>query len=76
VRVVGYILLAVNLVYLAWAGWVDTPEPAPQVKQSEPLPRLVLVSKALRSRRKWHGGGDAVGGANLGCAGGDCHRRP
>jgi len=45
VRVVGYILLAVNLVYLAWAGWVDTPEPAPPAKQSEPLPRLVLVSE-------------------------------
>ena len=44
-RVVVYILLAVNLVYLAWAGWVDTPEPAPQVKQSEPLPQLVLVSE-------------------------------
>jgi hypothetical protein len=48
VRVVFYLLIAVNLVYLAWAGWIDSPAPSPPpppVTRAEPLPALVLVSE-------------------------------
>lgn len=49
-RVVVYLLIAVNVLYLAWAGWIDkpaptqTPQPAPQ---SEPLPQLALVTEGV-----------------------------
>ncbi len=46
-RVVFYLLVAVNLTYLAWAGWIDSPAPAPAppVTRAESLPALVLVSE-------------------------------
>jgi hypothetical protein len=47
VRVVVYLLLAVNVLYLAWAGWIDTPAPAPPPPQTEPLPQLALVSEGI-----------------------------
>jgi hypothetical protein len=50
VRVVVLVLLALNLVYLAWAGWIDAPAPAPPptpAKAGDPLPQLVLVSEHL-----------------------------
>lgn len=44
VRIVFFVLLALNLVYLAWAGWVDTPAPPPVVARTgPPLPELTLV---------------------------------
>jgi len=44
VRNVFFALLAVNVIYLAWAGWIDTPSAPPLVKQVEPaLPQLVLA---------------------------------
>ena len=43
-RIVFFALLAVNVIYLAWAGWIDTPSAPPLVKQAEPaLPQLVLA---------------------------------
>ena len=45
-RVVFFVLLAVNLVYLAWAGWIDTPVAPPVVVQSTPsLPELALAAE-------------------------------
>jgi hypothetical protein len=50
VRVVFYLLVAVNLVYLAWAGWIaapaPTPTPATPSVQAESLASLALVSEA------------------------------
>jgi hypothetical protein len=36
----------VNLVYLAWAGWVDTPPPPPE-PVTAPLPQLALLSEGI-----------------------------
>jgi hypothetical protein len=47
VRVVVYLLIAVNVVYLAWAGWIDKPVPPPPVAKSEPLPQMALVTEAV-----------------------------
>jgi hypothetical protein len=48
VRVVVYLLLAVNLVYLAWAGWVHAPEPVAPIAKTEPsLPQLALASEGI-----------------------------
>jgi hypothetical protein len=47
VRVVVYILLAINLVYLAWAGWIDTPPPPPPAPVTKPLPQLALVTEGI-----------------------------
>jgi signal recognition particle subunit SEC65 len=44
VRVTFFVLLAMNLVYLAWAGWIDTPAPPPVARSGPPLPELALVS--------------------------------
>ena len=46
-RVVVYLLLAVNLVYLAWAGWVHAPEPVVEpVKPAEAtLAQLSMASE-------------------------------
>lgn len=38
-------LLAANLVYFAWAHWVDGPKPAPVNEALQKLPRLKLVSE-------------------------------
>ena len=46
-RFVVYLLLAVNLFYLAWAGWVDKPAPLPPPPKSEPLPQLALVTEGI-----------------------------
>jgi hypothetical protein len=45
VRVAFFVLLAVNLVYLAWAGWIDAPPPpAPVTTQTTTtLPVLALT---------------------------------
>jgi len=47
VRFVVYVLLAVNLVYLAWAGWVRSPEPVVPVKQEGSLPQLALATEGI-----------------------------
>lgn len=50
-RVAFFLILAVNLVYLAWAGWIDAAAPPPLVTHAGPkLPELVLVSETPRSQ--------------------------
>lgn len=44
-RVAFFVLLAINVVYLAWAGWIDAPPAAPLVNEAKAkLPQLTLVS--------------------------------
>jgi hypothetical protein len=46
VRIAFYVLLALNLVYLAWAGWVDTPAAPPVIAVATPkLPELALAPR-------------------------------
>jgi hypothetical protein len=47
VRIVVYLLLAANLIYLAWSGWIGSPAPVPTAKASDPLPELALVSEGF-----------------------------
>jgi hypothetical protein len=48
VRIVVFVLVGLNVLYLAWAGWIDTPAPAPPpARSAEPLPQLVLASESL-----------------------------
>jgi cell division septation protein DedD len=49
VRVAFFVLLALNAVYLAWAGWID--RPVPPVVESRPGPTLpeLALSSELRS---------------------------
>jgi hypothetical protein len=45
VRIAFFILLAMNVVYLAWAGWIDTPPAPPPVNEANAkLQQLTLVS--------------------------------
>jgi hypothetical protein len=45
VRNIFLALLAANLVYFAWAHWVDGPRPAPVNEALQKLPRLKLVTE-------------------------------
>ena len=45
-RVAFFVLLLVNLGFMAWAGWVDTPRQAKTPDPTARLPRLKLVSEA------------------------------
>jgi hypothetical protein len=45
VRVAAYLLVAANILYLAWAGWIDVPPPAAPVQVTEQLPQLVLATE-------------------------------
>jgi hypothetical protein len=49
VRVVVFVLLGLNVLYLAWAGWIDTPAPAPPppAAKADPLPQLTLAAEAV-----------------------------
>jgi hypothetical protein len=48
VRVAFFVLLAVNLVYLAWAGWIDAPAPAAVTTQPTPtLSELALAAEQV-----------------------------
>ena len=45
-RVTFFVLLGLNLVYLAWAGWVAAPDPEPLVAEvNRKLPQLTLASE-------------------------------
>jgi len=46
VRTAVYVLLFVNLVFMAWAHWIDVPAEPPVNQADGRLPRLVLASEA------------------------------
>ena len=49
-RFVVFVLIGLNVLYLAWARWIDTPAPAPPpptANAADPLPQMVLVSESL-----------------------------
>jgi len=53
VRVVVFVLIGLNVLYLAWAGWIDAPAPAPvppTAAATDPLPQMRLVSESLPRR--------------------------
>jgi hypothetical protein len=53
VRIAFFVLLALNLLYLAWAGWVDAPAEVPLVTNAAtgpPLQTLTLVKEAREDR--------------------------
>jgi len=45
VRIAFFLLLFANLVFLAWAQWIDAPQPAPSNDLYAKLPRLKLVGE-------------------------------
>jgi cell division septation protein DedD len=45
VRAVFFLLVFANLAFLAWAEWVDAPQPAPANEAYAKLPRLKLVNE-------------------------------
>lgn len=50
-RTAFFALLFANLAFLAWAGWVDTPQQAKAADPNAHLPRLKLVSEAQAGQR-------------------------
>lgn len=50
-RIAFFALLFVNLVYFAWAHWIDTPRPAPPNEAIARLPQLKLVDELPPSQR-------------------------
>ena len=76
-RVVVFVLIGLNVLYLAWARWIDRPAPvrSPPVvttSKNDPLPLLVLSSESLPRRAKASSAasassspsaGDSIGGA-------------
>jgi hypothetical protein len=49
VRIAFFVLLAVNLVYLAWAGWIDVPSTPVAAKTARALPELQLATDVAPS---------------------------
>jgi len=48
VRVVVFVLIGLNVIYLAWAGWIDKPAPAPlPAASTDPLPQLALTTESV-----------------------------
>jgi hypothetical protein len=47
VRIAFFVLLAVNLVYLAWAGWIDVRTPPAVARTRAALPELKLATEAV-----------------------------
>ena len=50
-RAAFFLLLFVNLVFLAWSEWIDAPQPVPVNAEYAKLPRLQLIDEAARGRR-------------------------
>src|ERR1700730_12455586 len=46
VRTAVFVLVFANLVFMAWAHWIDAPREAPANPSDARLPRLVLLSEA------------------------------
>jgi hypothetical protein len=51
VRAAFFLLLFVNLAFLAWAEWIDAPQPVPVNAEYAKLPRLQLIDEAPHGRR-------------------------
>jgi cell division septation protein DedD len=51
VRAAFFLLLFVNLAFLAWAEWIDAPQPVPVNAEYAKLPRLQLVDEGPHGRR-------------------------
>lgn len=60
VRVAFFVLLFVNLVFMAWAGWVDAPRQARTNDANARLPRLKLVSEVPPASQQGNQAGGAV----------------
>lgn len=61
-RIVVFVLIGLNVLYLAWAGWIDTPAsapPPPPTAKPDPLPQLTLVKESLPHPATPAGGGAA-----------------
>jgi cell division septation protein DedD len=63
VRTVFFLLLFANLAFLAWAEWVDAPQPAPTNAAYAKLPRLKLVNELPASDAQPSGGRPSSGTA-------------
>ena len=50
-RAAFFLLLFVNLAFLAWAEWIDAPQPVPVNAEYAKLPRLQLIEEAPHGRR-------------------------
>lgn len=48
-----FVLVGLNVLYLAWAVWIDTPAPVPPpaAAATDPLPQMRLVSESLPSSK-------------------------
>jgi len=51
VRIAFFALVVVNLVYFAWAHWIDTPRPAPTNEAIARLPQLKLADELPPSKQ-------------------------
>jgi hypothetical protein len=63
VRAVFFLLLFANLAFLAWAEWVDAPQPAPTNAAYAKLPRLKLVNELPTSDARPSGARPSSGNA-------------
>lgn len=59
-RVAFFVLLFLNLVFMAWAGWVDTPRQARTTDANARLPKLKLVSEMPAASRQGNQADGAV----------------
>jgi cell division septation protein DedD len=60
VRAVFFLLVFANLAFLAWAEWVDAPQPAPANEAYAKLPRLKLVNELPESDARPSSGNGAA----------------
>ena len=50
-RAAFFLLLFVNLAFLAWAEWIDAPQPVPVNAEYAKLPQLKLIDEVAHGRR-------------------------